>query len=68
MNDAIVKAANNHFSSNYFEARQKFREYVRDAVVGEAAVYPSRRGDLVGKNSQQMLRGSAIGALRKSGF
>lgn len=41
MNDAIVQAANKHFSSNYFEARQKFRDYVRNAGVGEAAVYPS---------------------------
>ncbi|MCK1759091.1 DUF2817 domain-containing protein [Bradyrhizobium sp. 137] len=41
MNDAIVQSANKHFSSNYFEARQKFRDYVRQAVVGEAAVYSS---------------------------
>ncbi|MGY4230145.1 hypothetical protein ACVMIH_007506 [Bradyrhizobium sp. USDA 4503] len=41
MNDAIVDAANKHFSSNYFEARQKFRDYVGKADVGELAVYPS---------------------------
>ncbi|QQO35581.1 M14 family metallopeptidase [Bradyrhizobium diazoefficiens] len=41
MNDAIVDAANKHFSSTYFEARQKFRDYVADAAVGHAAVYPS---------------------------
>lgn len=41
MNDAIVQAANKHFSSNYFEARQKFRDYVCDAGIGEAAFYPS---------------------------
>ncbi|UPJ59951.1 M14 family metallopeptidase [Bradyrhizobium sp. 192] len=41
MNDAIVDAANKHFASNYFEARQKFRDYVRKAAVGETAIYPS---------------------------
>lgn len=41
MNDAIVDAANNHFASDYFEARQKFRDYVRKAAVGKAAIYPS---------------------------
>ena len=41
MNDVILKAANKHFSSNYFEARQKFRDYVGDAAVGEVRVYPS---------------------------
>ncbi|MCK1641308.1 M14 family metallopeptidase [Bradyrhizobium sp. 157] len=41
MNDAIVDAANKHFASDYFEARQRFRDYVRKAAVGEAAIYPS---------------------------
>lgn len=41
MNDAILDAANKHFASNYFEARQKFRDYVAEAAVGEAQVYPS---------------------------
>lgn len=41
MNEDIVDAANNHFSSNYFEACQKFRDFVRESAVGEAAVYPS---------------------------
>lgn len=41
MNDAIVNAANKHFASDYFEARQRFRDYVGEAAVGEAAIYPS---------------------------
>ncbi|MCK1709601.1 M14 family metallopeptidase [Bradyrhizobium sp. 143] len=41
MNEDIVDAAKNHFSSNYFEARQKFRDFVRESAVGEAAAYPS---------------------------
>ncbi|MCC8955790.1 DUF2817 domain-containing protein [Bradyrhizobium sp. Pear77] len=41
MNDEIIDAAKKHFASNYFEARQKFRNYLDDARVGEAAVYPS---------------------------
>lgn len=41
MNDAIVDAANKHFASNYFQARHKFREHVREAAVGEIAFYPS---------------------------
>lgn len=41
MNDDLVDAANNHFASDYFEARQRFRDYVRKAAVGEAAIYPS---------------------------
>lgn len=41
MNDAIVDAANKHFASNYFEARQRFRDYVGLSASGEAAVYPS---------------------------
>lgn len=41
MKDSIVDAANNHFASNYFDARQRFRDYVGEAAVGKAAVYPS---------------------------
>lgn len=41
MNEEIVDAANKHFASNYFEARQRFRDRVRESAVGEAAVYPS---------------------------
>lgn len=41
MNDVIVNAANKHFSSNYFEARQKFRDYLGQAAVGETVAYPS---------------------------
>ncbi|MDA9436953.1 hypothetical protein XH88_35245 [Bradyrhizobium sp. CCBAU 51627] len=41
MDDAILTAANKHFASNYFEARHKFRDYVRKAAVGETRVYPS---------------------------
>lgn len=41
MNDAIIDAANNRFASSYFDARQRFREYVARAAIGEAAVYPS---------------------------
>ncbi|MBT1517157.1 M14 family metallopeptidase [Bradyrhizobium sp. SRL28] len=42
MNDAIVDAVNKHFSSNYFEARQRFRDYVGEATGGELVVYPSQ--------------------------
>ncbi|MEY9104571.1 hypothetical protein ABH999_000767 [Bradyrhizobium yuanmingense] len=41
MDDAILNAANKHFASNYFEARQKFRDYVAEAAVGEPGTYPS---------------------------
>jgi len=41
MNDAILDAANRHFVSNYFEARQKFRDYVAEAAAGEPGFYPS---------------------------
>lgn len=41
MNDNILDAAKQHFSSTYFEARQKFRDHVNESAVGEAAVYPS---------------------------
>ncbi|SCB56122.1 Protein of unknown function [Bradyrhizobium shewense] len=41
MNDAILDAANRHFVSNYFEARQKFRDYVAEAAVGQPGFYPS---------------------------
>lgn len=41
MNDLIVKAANKHFALTYFDARQKFRDYVRETAVGELAIYPS---------------------------
>lgn len=41
MNDPIADAANEHFASNYFEARQKFRDYVGKSAVGELAVYLS---------------------------
>lgn len=41
MNDLIVDAANERFVSNYFEAREKFRDYVAKSAVGEPAVYPS---------------------------
>ncbi|WP_247333666.1 M14 family metallopeptidase [Bradyrhizobium sp. 147] len=41
MNNLILNAVNKHFSSSYFEARQKFRDYVKDAAVGEARIYPS---------------------------
>lgn len=41
MNDAIVGAADKHFASDYFEAREKFRDYIREAPVGEPAIYPS---------------------------
>lgn len=41
MKDAVVDAANNHFATNYFEARQKFRDYVRTAEVGQLTLYPS---------------------------
>jgi hypothetical protein len=40
MNDAIVDAANRHFSATYFEARQKFRDDVAKAG-GAAVAYPS---------------------------
>lgn len=42
MNDAILDAANKHFASDYFEARQRFRDYVSESAVGESAVYPSQ--------------------------
>ncbi|MCA1510388.1 DUF2817 domain-containing protein [Bradyrhizobium sp. NBAIM01] len=41
MNTRILDAANKHFASNYFEARQKFRDYVGEAGAGEARVYTS---------------------------
>ncbi|MGY8685681.1 M14 family metallopeptidase [Bradyrhizobium sp. UFLA05-153] len=41
MNDAIVDAANRHFASNYFDARQKFRAYVGEAAGTESELYPS---------------------------
>lgn len=41
MNDAIVDAVNKHFASDYFEARERFRDYVSKTAVGEAATYPS---------------------------
>jgi hypothetical protein len=41
MNDVIVEAVKKHFSSNYFEAREKFRGYLGEATVGELSVYPS---------------------------
>lgn len=41
MNDAIVDATSKHFSSNYFEARHKFCEYVRELAVGKTRAYPS---------------------------
>ncbi|MET4483636.1 DUF2817 domain-containing protein [Bradyrhizobium sp. F1.13.3] len=41
MNDPVVEAANERFSSNYFEAREKFRDYVAKSTTGQAAVYKS---------------------------
>ncbi|MGY4281688.1 hypothetical protein ACVWXO_000908 [Bradyrhizobium sp. LM2.7] len=41
MSDPILTAANAHFSSNYFEARQKFRGYVSRAGIAELRAYPS---------------------------
>ncbi|WP_283809109.1 hypothetical protein [Bradyrhizobium pachyrhizi] len=40
MNDDIVDAAKKHFASNYFEARERFRSYVAEVLVGKTAVYP----------------------------
>ncbi|MGY4372750.1 hypothetical protein ACVWZ3_000389 [Bradyrhizobium sp. i1.3.6] len=41
MNENIIDAAKRHFASDYFEARQKFRDYFGEARVGEPAVYTS---------------------------
>lgn len=41
MNDTILDAAHKHFAADYFEARQRFRDSVRDTAAGKAAVYPS---------------------------
>lgn len=41
MNNAIVDETTSRFSSDYFEARQRFRACVDESKVGEAAVYPS---------------------------
>lgn len=49
MNDPISDSANEHFASNYFEARQRFRDYVSESAVGEAAAYPSPARGLLGE-------------------
>ncbi|MCP3392284.1 M14 family metallopeptidase [Bradyrhizobium sp. CCGB12] len=41
MNDALIETADRLFAADYFEARQKFRDYVGDSPVGRTAVYPS---------------------------
>lgn len=41
MNNLILAAADKHFASNYFEARQKFRDYIGESAVADVQVYPS---------------------------
>ncbi|MGY2933192.1 hypothetical protein ACVWZ6_002794 [Bradyrhizobium sp. GM6.1] len=55
VNDAIVDAADKFFASDYFEARQRFRDYVREASVGDPAIYAVQPVGL----TQPILRGLA---------
>lgn len=41
MNDEIIDALSKHFASSYFEARQRFRDYVGESSADKAGVYPS---------------------------
>ncbi|MET4449831.1 hypothetical protein ABIB75_008145 [Bradyrhizobium sp. GM2.2] len=61
MNDAIVDAANKHFASDYFQSRQRFRDYVRKQSVKPQSIRRLPVG-LVEENSQRMLRGLATDA------
>lgn len=59
MNDAIADAADKFFASDYFEARQRLRDYVREASVGDPAICAVQPVGLTEENSQPMLRGLA---------
>ena len=37
INDHILDVTNRHFASNYFEARQKYRDYVAEATLARGS-------------------------------
>lgn len=55
MNDDIIDAAKMHFASNYFEARQKFRDYVGQARLATFQIYLCPARGPRGEDSRQTL-------------